>query len=145
MADQDFRNDRVDAGEVGAGHNVTALYEIKFHDSVELEQANDVALTVQIRYQDVGSGEVVEVAQPFAFSNFSTQFNQTSPEFRLIAAVAEYAEILRGSYWAQDSSLADVKLVALSAEPAFANHTDVSEFMQLLERAIQLTADERGS
>ena len=34
VADQDFRNDTVDAGEVGAGHNVTALYEVKFKDEV---------------------------------------------------------------------------------------------------------------
>jgi len=145
VADEDFRNDRVDAGEVGAGHSVTALYEIKFHDGVDVEQADETALMVQIRYQDVDSGEVVEVAQPFAYSNFSTNFSQTSPEFRFIAAVAEYAEILRESYWAQDSSLKDVELVALSAEPAFANNSDVSEFMLLLNRAIQLAESEPGS
>lgn len=145
VADEDFRNDRVDAGEVGAGHSVTALYEIKFHNGVAQEQADETALMVQIRYQDVDSGEVVEVAQPFAYSNFATNFSQTSPEFRFIAAVAEYAEILRESYWAQDSSLKDVELVALSAEPAFANNSDVSEFVLLLNRAIQLVESEPGS
>jgi Ca-activated chloride channel family protein len=35
IADRDFRNDTVDAGEVGAGHAVTALYEIKLSDDVQ--------------------------------------------------------------------------------------------------------------
>ena len=35
IADRDFRNDTVDAGEVGAGHTVTALYEIKFQEGVQ--------------------------------------------------------------------------------------------------------------
>ena len=145
VADQDFRNDRVDAGEVGAGHSVTALYEIKFHEAVPLTETDNTALLVQIRYQDVETGQVVEVAEPFAYRDFAVDFNQTSPEFRFIAAVAEYAEILRESYWAQDSSLKDVETLALSVMPALANNNDVSDFMQLLYRAVQITVDEQGS
>lgn len=143
VADSDFRNDRVDAGEVGAGHSVTALYEIKFQDETQLEDT-DPALTVRIRYQDIETGDVVELAEPFARNDFAIHLAQTSSNFRLIAAVAEYAEILRGSYWAQDSSLEDVQQLLSPIEAEFANNNDVMEFMPLLERAIEVMAAEQS-
>jgi len=138
VADDDFRNDRIDAGEVGAGHSVTALYEIKFHDEADMAKA-DTALTLYIRYQDVDSGQVVELSRPLARGEFVTNLAHTSPEFRLIAAVAEYAEILRGSYWAQDSSFTDVQFLANTVGSTFANDDDVLEFLSLLDRAIEIT------
>lgn len=141
VADSDFRNDRVDAGEVGAGHTVTALYEIKFHDGVEMAETA-TALTTHIRYQDIDQGEVVEVSETFAPAGFLADIDETSASFRLITAVAEYAEILRGSYWAKESSLADVQAMAASAEDTFANNDEVSEFLALLEQASQLMAEQ---
>ena len=141
VADEDFRNDRVDAGEVGAGHSVTALYEIKFHPAAE-DRIKAEAITVQVRYQDIDSGAVIELAKPFAYGDFQPDFFETSPEFRFIAAVAEYAEILRESYWAQDNSLEDVQALAYSVESAFANNNDAAEFLALLERAVQISSDE---
>ena len=99
------------------------------------------ALAVYIRYQDVERGEIVEVSETFAPSDFLASVDQSSSEFRLIAAVAEYAEILRDSYWAKDSSLADAQTLALSAETAFANNNQVAEFLALLEQANQLMTD----
>ena len=55
VADQDFRNDAVDAGEVGAGHSVTALYEVKLHQG----QSGSVG-TVRLRYEDPDNGQVTE-------------------------------------------------------------------------------------
>ncbi len=140
VADEDFRNDQVDAGEVGAGHSVTALYEIKFHQGIAEDRPEDQAITVQVRYQDVDSGQIVEAAEPFTYSDFVTDFGQTSARYRFITAVAEYAEILRGSYWAQDSRLEDVQTVALSAEFALADNSDMAEFLTLLTQANQLMA-----
>jgi Ca-activated chloride channel family protein len=138
VADQDFRNDRVDAGEVGAGHSVTALYELKFHEDVT---PADDAVTIYIRYQDVDTGEVVELTKPFRQNDFLTDVKQSSASFRFIAAVAEYAEILRESYWAQEGSLIEVERLARSAQQEFGNDGDVTEFMQLLSKAIQLKED----
>jgi Ca-activated chloride channel family protein len=140
VADTDFRNDRVDAGEVGAGHTVTALYELKFHEGASMDESGS-ALAVYIRYQDMDQGEIVEVSETFALADFLANIEQSSAEFRLIAAVAEYAEILRGSYWAKDSNLADAQTLALSAETAFANNDQVAEFLALLEQANQLMTD----
>ena len=56
--DQDFRNDAVDAGEIGVDHSVTALYELKLKDG-----ANGMLSTVRVRYEEPDSGNVVEDCQ----------------------------------------------------------------------------------
>jgi len=105
VADQDFRNDRVDAGEVGAGHSVTALYEIKFHEGAP---TNGQALVARIRYQKPETGEVIEQEASLAGEDFQARFEAASAQFQMAAAVAEYAEILRQSYWARESRMTDV-------------------------------------
>jgi len=134
VADQDFRNDAVDAGEVGAGHNVTALYEVKLNANA---QGN--ALTVYVRYENPETKQVDEIKQGFARSQFAGHFEATSPRFQLAAAVAEYAEILRQSYWAKDDNLENVQGLAQRVKQALPNDADVAEFAQLVSRASQLT------
>jgi Ca-activated chloride channel family protein len=134
VADQDFRNDSVDAGEVGTGHNVTALYEVKLNANA---QGN--ALTVYVRYEDPETKQVNEIKQGFARSQFASRFEATSPRFQLAAAVAEYAEILRQSYWAEGDSLENVASLAQRVKSALPNDADVAEFTQLVSRASQLT------
>ena len=100
VKDDQFRDDTVDAGEVGGGHSVTALYEVKFQDD-----AQGTAATVFVRYQDPDSGEVVELNRSIDRRQFSDTFETMSASFQLDAAVAEYAEIQRESYWAHDRSM----------------------------------------
>ncbi len=140
VADQDFRNDRVDAGEVGAGHTVTALYEIKLHDDADIAPA-DVALTTRIRYQDIDNSEIVEVATPFERGHIVEDMTETSAEYRFIAAVAEYAEILRGSYWAQDGDLNKVQSMVLSTAQDLGQDNDMVEFITILNDAIRVTSE----
>ena len=71
VADEDFRNDEVDAGEIGAGHNVTALYELKLHDT----QAEPLG-TVYVRHQDPDSGEVIEVRRDYAQNEMVSDFRE---------------------------------------------------------------------
>jgi Ca-activated chloride channel family protein len=134
VADQNFRNDSVDAGEVGAGHNVTALYEVKLNANA---QGN--ALTVYVRYENPETKQVNEIKQGFARSQFAGHFEATSPRFQLAAAVAEYAEILRQSYWAKGDNLENVQGLAQRVKQALPNDADVAEFAQLVSRASQLT------
>jgi len=134
VADQDFRNDAVDAGEVGAGHNVTALYEVKLNANA---QGN--ALTVVVRYENPETKQVNEIKQGLARSQFASRFEATSSHFQLAAAVAEYAEILRQSYWANGSSLQSVQELAQRVKQALPNDADVAEFAQLVSRASQIT------
>jgi hypothetical protein len=56
----------------------------------------------------------------------------------LAAAVAEYAEILRQSYWAKGDSLENVSSLAQRVKQALPNDADVAEFAQLVSRASQL-------
>ncbi len=105
-----------------------------------LENSNQAeALTVQVRYQDVDSGEVIEVAQPFTPGDFLTSINQSTAEYRFIAAVAEYAEILGNSYWAKDNSLSEVQRLALTTESTLGSNPDVVEFINMLDQTYQLT------
>lgn len=104
LAHEDFRNDTVDAGEVGAGHSVTALYEIKLHEDAEGKLA-----TVFIRHENPDTGNVTEVNRSISTDALKGSFEETTPTFQLAASVAEFAEILRGSFWAQEGSLEIVR------------------------------------
>ncbi|MFH2036098.1 MAG: von Willebrand factor type A domain-containing protein [Candidatus Zixiibacteriota bacterium] len=106
VADNKFRDDREDGGEIGAGHQVTALYEIKFHD--EPIHCSQHLATVFVRYKDPVTDQVEEVAGTITNSDFNHRFSSCSDDFRLAACAAEFAEILGKSYWAKDSRLEDV-------------------------------------
>jgi Ca-activated chloride channel family protein len=138
VADRDFRNDKVDAGEIGAGHEVTALYEVKLAPQV----TRGTLATVRFRYarpehEGAGAPQVREIEQRFDVSSLNPRFADAAPRFRLDAAVAEFAEILRGSYWARDSRLADVLSVARSAAGGLHDEA-VNEFVTLVEKAAAL-------
>ena len=94
LENHQFRDDTVDAGEVGSGHCVTALYEVKLH-----EGASGKIATASIRYADPDSQKVTEVGEDIFSSDLRESFETASAPFRLTAAVAEFAEILRESYW----------------------------------------------
>ena len=81
----------------------TALYELKLRDD-----ADGALATVMLRYEDPDTGEVSELSREFQRSELAAGFEEASPRFQMAAVVAEYAELLRGSYWAQDGSLSAV-------------------------------------
>jgi Ca-activated chloride channel family protein len=130
VADRDFRNDAVDAGEVGAGHSVTALYELYLNP-----EGGQEVVTVRVRYQDPDTQAVAEISERFKRSEFQTDFDRTSPRFQLAAAAAQYAEALRYSPWTQDDSLEDVLWLASSVQTQLPFDADVNEFVSLVERA----------
>jgi Ca-activated chloride channel family protein len=136
IADEDFRDDTVDAGEVGAGHSVTALYEIKLHP----DAAGPIA-TVFLRWQDPDSGEVTELDQDFTSDEIAASFTAASPYFQWAVVVAEYAEVLRGSYWAQDSTLAGVLEEAERVAELLPGDPDVSELVELVRQATAIASD----
>ena len=126
VADEDFRNDTVDAGEVGAGHSVTALYEVKLHPD-----ADGALGVVSVRYEDPDSGEVSEVTRALQREELVARFVDAPPRFQLAAVVAEFAEILRESYWAQDGSLAEVAAEASRVRRLLPQDAEVEEFAAL--------------
>lgn len=136
VADKDFRNDRVDAGEVGAGQSVTALYEVKRVPGA----VGDLA-TVRIRYQRPDGGRVVEEARQLSASAVRSGLAPATPRFKLAASVAQFAELLRGSYWAKGESLDDVIPLAREAARGLERDADVQEFLDLVTRAVGLKAE----
>jgi len=108
VADDQFRDNSVDAGEVGAGHTVTALYEVKLYPKAQGRVA-----TVYLRWEDPDTHAITELSKDFDSSEIAFDFRETDPYFQRAVVVVEYAEILKESYWAEDGSLS---LVANEAE-----------------------------
>jgi len=133
VADNKFRDDKEDGGEIGSGHEVTALYEVKLQHA---ERPVDRIGTVYVRYKDPDSDRVTEVAKAVNTGGFASTFSRASDDLKLAAAAAEFAEILRKSYWAKESSLADVmdvvKGIAVESESS-----EVIELMSLINKAQQ--------
>ena len=132
LEDDEFRDDSVDAGEVGAGHTVTALYEIELSRG-----ASGRLLTARIRYQDPDTEDVHEVSSRLNRSDLERRFDEMPADFQLDAAVAEYAEILRDSFWAREGSLEDVFDLALSVRRQL-DDDDVDEFVDLVAESADL-------
>lgn len=135
VADSDFRNDEVDAGEIGAGHSVTAIYEVRLVDGAPQAQA---ALTVRVRYENPETEEVQEIARSIAIRDFAESFESASPRFQLAAVVAEFAEILRNSYWAQDSDMEGLAGMASQLAELFPDDPYVQDFADLVVLAAGL-------
>ncbi len=128
LAREDFNNDQVDAGEIGAGHNVTALYEITLTGSAAaasdpLRYGNAAALPpaaagadelafLRLRYKQPGqtSSELIET--PIRSSQIA---DQPSERLRFAAAVAGFADHLRGGKYGNGMTLAQIGELAASA------------------------------
>jgi Ca-activated chloride channel family protein len=134
VADNRFRDNSVDAGEIGAGHSVTALYEVKLYP----EAYGNIA-TVYMRWKDPETQQVVELSKDFNTNELEREFEYANPYFQRSVVVAEYAEILKKSYWAEGSSLAHVYGEAERISELLPPEQEMGEFMELIRRAYQLT------
>lgn len=133
VADQDFRNDSVDAGELGAGHSATAIYAVQFRPGAEGRIA-----TVQLRWQDPENYKVHEINGNLNTWDLTADFQAASPHYRLTVLAAQYAEVLRGSPWAADISMTQIYNLAASLPQEISWDQEVSEFVYLLSRASQM-------
>jgi Ca-activated chloride channel family protein len=131
---EDFRNDMVDAGEVGSGQSVTALYEVELMDGEKPDRADDLA-TVRVRYRRVDTGDVEETSHGVTAASISSRFDDTPARYRLAAAVAEFSEILRGSTHAAGSDLEQVAEVLRPVAMELNLDSRVQELLRLVESA----------
>jgi Ca-activated chloride channel family protein len=133
IADRDFRNDRVDAGEVGAGHTVTALYEV-----ILKEGYSETLASVHLRYETPGADKrAEEIRFPFPDAALSETEGLTSQDARIAYAAATFAEILRQSPHADALSMPDLIRYTQSADRG---GKDDAELMALMETAADLGA-----
>jgi len=133
VADDKFRDDKEDGGEIGSGHQVTALYEVKLYE----DEVGDNLGTIFIRYKDPTYNEVTEINHKIYRHDLISRFANTSADFRLAAAAAEFSEILRKSYWARDSKLDNVMALAKEVYRE-EDRPNVLEFMNLISKAQKL-------
>jgi len=135
VPDELFRDDTVDAGEVGAGHTVTALYEVKLHPGVR-PRAEAARLT--LRYRSAETGEVEELARPITAGELDRDWEDAPAALRLASVVAELAEVLRRSYWAKDSDLDALFRRAQAVSADFPGDLRVAELATLVGKAAAL-------
>jgi Ca-activated chloride channel family protein len=131
----DFRNDAVDAGEIGAGHSATALYAVTFRPNADGRIA-----TVQLRWEDPDTHQVTEINGNFNTWDLAESFEQADLRYQLAVIVAQYAEMLRHSPWAVGSSASQLVEHAYRISSLLWDDTDVTEFASLVSRASQIRA-----
>jgi len=137
VADEDFRNERVDAGEIGAGHTVTAFYEIQVPRPSSFDRDG---VTVRVRHKPPKGTEAREQAfrlDPADLHTGEDGLSDASPDFRFGASVAAFAEILRGSPYAEHVSLDLVEEVAASSA---GDREERREFLRLVRTARTMEA-----
>ena len=133
VADQDFRNDQVDAGEIGAGHQVTALYELEL--TAAGKQSHAPLATVRIRHKAPTSATATESAFPMV-GGPAASFAEASADTRFAFATAAFADVLRGGTDAEHWSLADIRDLAASAA---GTSDERREFVELIRTAIVIS------
>jgi Ca-activated chloride channel family protein len=128
IRDEDFKNDSVDAGDLGVGHSSTALYELKLKDNVSSGNLADISL----RYKDIDNlNTVLEISKNISLENNKT-FENASDSFKLSNLVMEYAENLRKSPYIKSNykEIAD-ELVKLKE---YENDSKVKELIDLVNK-----------
>jgi Ca-activated chloride channel homolog len=109
---EDFNNDKVDAGEIGAGHTVTALYELTLADATQhridslrygeshgataISGDVDELAFLKLRYKVPGASESTLLSTVIPLESIHDELSRTSDRYRFSAAVAGFAQLLRG-------------------------------------------------
>ncbi len=134
LDEEDFEDDSVDAGEVGPGQTVTALYEIRIRPEAT-DLPYDQIANVKIRYMNFQTHVIETAEKPITVREVARDFEPASRLFRFTAGVAEFAEILKESYWAEGSNLESV----LEVVQGIAEDEKETEFIELVNKAIEIS------
>ena len=131
LAREDFRNDKVDAGEIGAGHTVTALYEVALagspgalteplrygRETAPVQAAHgDEFATVSIRYKTPDADASTPILRPVTRGDAVSTVADAPPDARFAAAVAAFGQILRGGRYTGGYGYDDVIAAAQAAK-----------------------------
>ncbi|UYQ92276.1 von Willebrand factor type A domain-containing protein [Chitinophaga horti] len=152
LQDEDFNNDKKDAGDMGAGHTVTALYEIvpaggrvapneidplKYQEYIptKARDARNEVLTVKVRYKQPEGRKSILLSKVLT-SNMQ-RIDAAPADFRMAAAVAEFGMLLRNSEFKGKSSYEHVLQLATTAKGEDTEGYR-AEFIQLVKKAALL-------
>jgi Ca-activated chloride channel homolog len=132
IADNDFRNDKVDAGEIGSGHTVTALYELTCAPTM----SEDLAY-VRLRHKQPEGDRASEQSFTLRPADMRAKLSDASADLQFASAVAMLAEKLRGSKYATKISFDLIREIATASSSA--NQEDRQELIELIGKAQSLT------
>lgn len=151
LANEDFNDDKKDAGELGSGHTVTALYEIipagvkdsltgsvdelKYQSVRETQHNGTELMNIKLRYKAPGDNTSKLISWPVKDVNKNWQ--DASDNFKLSVAVAEFGLLLRESSYKQNSSFEQTIVLAKSSEANDRNGYR-SAFIKLVQQASTL-------
>jgi Ca-activated chloride channel family protein len=151
LQNEDFNNDKKDAGDMGAGHTVTALYEIipsgekasnvnwvdplKYQQRAVSSSGGNEVLTVKLRYKQAADSHSKLLTKVL---NYQVQELSKAPvDFRMCAAVAAFGQLLRNSAHKGQASYEQVLALARDAKGEDPEGYR-SEFIQLVKKAALL-------
>ena len=151
---EDFNNDKIDAGEIGAGHTVTALYELSLADGKgrlvdplrygaeqkQTAKSNELAF-VRLRYK-APNGDRSNLIERALESDEIVTVAKASDDLRFAAAVAAFGQRLRGGDYLGDFDYADIQRLSARSR-AHDPHGYRGEFITLVEVADSLSTPER--
>ncbi len=152
LAREDFNNDKVDAGEIGAGHSISALYEISLSGStgqrieplryaqgqVKSAGKSDELAFLKLRFKHPGETESELIETPILASQIVQDLSSSSDDFRFAAAVAAFGQSLHGGKYLKDMGYDEMIELARGAR---GNDPDGerAEFVRLLGLARDLS------
>ncbi|MEV7449230.1 MULTISPECIES: vWA domain-containing protein [Streptomyces] len=138
VADEDFRDDRVDGGEVGPGHTVTALYAVRTAPDAEGHLA-----TASVRWLDPRTRAPHEESGDIETGALEDSVWSASPRFQVTATAAYFADTLRGSGDGRTTLPGRVRLGELAGRAdelaSTTEDKDVSRLAEAIRRASRLT------
>ncbi len=135
IADVNFRNDAVDAGEVGSGQSATALYELELLAAQDAEGGPRDMGTVYVRHENPQTGQVQEITGRLPAVASHTHTASSDPRFHLAASAAQFAELLRGSPHAQNGNFAEVVRVMEEVSAALPLDAQARNLLELARQA----------
>lgn len=157
LANEDFANDNIDAGEIGAGHTVTALYEValkgengewnsksRYQENTETtERENEIAI-VRLRYKQPDGNKSTLTEKVISRNSLIANISNASDNFRFSAAVAGFGQLLRKNKYLVEFNYADSSELANSAKGSDP-YGYRAEFVQLVRLAGSLDQQARAS
>ncbi len=130
---EDFANDRVDAGELGAGHAVTAIYEVKLKS-----RSPKFFATFRARFKQPQGGQSALVEKALPMEVVRDSLAAVSGPTRMSLVAAGFAEKLRGSYWARNLSWDELIATWETLPPSLKERKQSQELHVLLLTAKRL-------
>ena len=133
IADEDFRDDTRDAGEVGAGQSSTALYEVTLDRG--WDRSRGPIATATLRYQRPASERITETWASLQADDVESSFRDAGAHFRLAVVAAEFAEVLRESPFVEDRSMEELSYQADRVADDLLGDNDADELAGLIDTA----------